>query len=338
MPDNKLRLRPASASTKRFADLPAWKILVVDDEEEVHRVTRLVLAGLHFRGAELELVDAYSGEEAVNLMREHPDIAVILLDIVMETETAGWHAVTRIREELGNRDVQIIIRTGFAGTVEEQDMIARHAINDYRGKGELTRERMFVAICSALNAFHSTRILRSTQQTIASLSTFSAQLRFCPSLAELMHNQLTEFCEAMQIRHALVALESGPADQVTGRCELAPYLAGIGRYAELDASQPHWGLPAELHGRLTQACNEDGQSQDNDAEVLLSCRSDGGRRILLFARSGGLERNREARAARWFASSLGADVEIQINARIISDSLDQLITLLSQNDAPVLIS
>ena len=34
----------------------AWKLLVVDDEEEVHSITRMVLEGFEFEGAGLEIL------------------------------------------------------------------------------------------------------------------------------------------------------------------------------------------------------------------------------------------------------------------------------------------
>lgn len=66
-----------------------WKLIIVDDEEEVHDVTRLALNGFTFAERPLDFLSAYSGEEAKSLLAEHPDGAVVLLDVVMETDHAG---------------------------------------------------------------------------------------------------------------------------------------------------------------------------------------------------------------------------------------------------------
>ena len=87
-----------------------WKILVVDDEHEIHDVTRLALDGLECRGRHLQFLNAYSGKEACKIAREVPDIAVILLDVVMETDHAGLDVVRYIREELNNNFVRITNR------------------------------------------------------------------------------------------------------------------------------------------------------------------------------------------------------------------------------------
>ena len=62
---------------------PAWKLLIVDDEPEVHRVTHMVLDDFQFQGRPLRLIEAHSAREAIGLLDAHPDIALVLLDVVM---------------------------------------------------------------------------------------------------------------------------------------------------------------------------------------------------------------------------------------------------------------
>lgn len=47
----------------------AWLVLVVDDEEAVHDVTRLVLRGLEFEGRPLTLLHARTAREAQALLQ-----------------------------------------------------------------------------------------------------------------------------------------------------------------------------------------------------------------------------------------------------------------------------
>jgi len=54
-----------------------WKILVVDDEEDIHSVTRMALKGFTYQDKEIEFLDTFSGEESKPVLRENPDIAVI---------------------------------------------------------------------------------------------------------------------------------------------------------------------------------------------------------------------------------------------------------------------
>ncbi|MEI7610598.1 MAG: phosphodiesterase, partial [Rhodospirillaceae bacterium] len=75
-----------------------WKMLVVDDEPEVHSITRLVLADFSFKGRSAQFLSAYSAAEAIEILEREKDIAIILLDVVMETDDAGLKLVHHIRE------------------------------------------------------------------------------------------------------------------------------------------------------------------------------------------------------------------------------------------------
>src|SRR5690349_16726325 len=86
-----------------------WKIAVIDDDEAVHEGTRFALADYSLGGMGLEIVSARSAEEGRALLRAHPDIAAVLLDVVMESETAGLELVDFIRRDLGNDAIRIIL-------------------------------------------------------------------------------------------------------------------------------------------------------------------------------------------------------------------------------------
>ena len=115
-----------------------WPLLIVDDEEEVHAVTKLALSGFEFAGRGLEFVSAHSASEAREVLRERRDIAVILLDVVMETDHAGLEVADFVRNVIENRFARIVLRTGQPGQAPEREVIRRYDINDYKEKTELT--------------------------------------------------------------------------------------------------------------------------------------------------------------------------------------------------------
>lgn len=167
---------PAVAADKESAGY--WRVLLADDEAEVHSVTRLALAGVSFRDKPLRFLSAYSGAEAIELLRQHPDIALVLLDVVMETEHAGLDAVRQIRGELGNRNVQIILRTGQPGQAPEEKVIVDYEINDYKAKSELTARKLFTSVTAALRAYDYLAEIRTQQKTLESFA--RAANRFVP--------------------------------------------------------------------------------------------------------------------------------------------------------------
>ena len=118
--------------------LGKWKILIVDDEPEVHAVTKLALGDSVFQDKYLEFISAFDGEGARQIFRYHDDIALVLLDVVMETDDAGLQVADFIRNEINNHFTRIILRTGQPGQAPECDVIINYYINDYKSKTELT--------------------------------------------------------------------------------------------------------------------------------------------------------------------------------------------------------
>ncbi|MGE4294136.1 MAG: PP2C family protein-serine/threonine phosphatase [Campylobacterales bacterium] len=131
----------------------SWKMLVVDDEPEVHSVTRLALGSFSFEDRPLEFLHAHSGREAIELLGSHDDIALVLLDVVMEEEDAGLKVARHVREGLKNKTVRLVLRTGQPGQAPESRVILEYDINDYKTKTELTAQRLFTTVVSSLRAY-----------------------------------------------------------------------------------------------------------------------------------------------------------------------------------------
>src|SRR4051794_40508871 len=111
-----------------------WKILVADDEEEIHTVTTVALADVEFKGRALSFLHAHSAAEALQILEQHDDVAIILLDVVMESDDSGLRLVREIRGRLGNRRLRIVLRTGQPGQAPERSVVIEHDINDYKAK------------------------------------------------------------------------------------------------------------------------------------------------------------------------------------------------------------
>lgn len=147
-----------------------WRILIVDDEEEIHTVTRLVLEDFTFEGRGLDLISAYSGKESIELLRDTEDIAVVLLDVVMEDNHAGLDVARRIREELNNPFTRIILRTGQPGQAPENEVISELDINDYKQKTELTAQKLFVTVTTALRSFRDLKTIDTNRNRLLQLA------------------------------------------------------------------------------------------------------------------------------------------------------------------------
>lgn len=147
-----------------------WKILICDDDISVHAVTKLALDGFKFAGKELEIISAFSGAEGINILEKQPDIAVVLQDVIMETNDAGLQAVKYIREVLQNPLVRIILRTGQPSEFPESSVILNYDINDYKSKTELTAQKLFTTLVSSLRAYSTIVSLAESRQKLSQLN------------------------------------------------------------------------------------------------------------------------------------------------------------------------
>jgi diguanylate cyclase len=129
------------------------KVIIADDEPEVHAVTRFVLKDYEYQGKKLDFLSAYSGDEAKQLLKDNPDASLILLDIVMERDDSGLDVAEFIRESLHNNFIRIILRTGQPGMAPEEEIISRYDVNDYKEKTELTDRKFKTAMTMALRAY-----------------------------------------------------------------------------------------------------------------------------------------------------------------------------------------
>jgi signal transduction histidine kinase len=149
---------------------PAWKVLLVDDEPDIHAVLHLALHDMVVEGLPLQLLNAHSAQEARTVLAEHPDLALILLDVVMETEQAGLTLVRHVRWELCNRMLQIVLVTGQPGYAPQREVITSYEINGYRLKSEMTADKIFVSVYGALRSFHALRELARKQEQLEVLA------------------------------------------------------------------------------------------------------------------------------------------------------------------------
>jgi len=129
-----------------------WPVLIVDDDPSVHAVTRLCLHGFTYQSQPLEWLSAHSGAEARRIVAERGDIALVLLDVVMENDHAGLDVARHIRADLRNRRVRIVLRTGEA-QANPLAVVDQYEIDDFRAKTDLTFERMTILVKSALRTF-----------------------------------------------------------------------------------------------------------------------------------------------------------------------------------------
>lgn len=144
-----------------------WKVMIVDDDPEVHNVTKMVLSDLRYQNRKVTFISAYGCKEAKKLIEENDDTAMLLLDVVMEEDDSGLQLAKYIRKELKNDFTRIILRTGQPGQAPEEKVIIEYDINDYKTKTELTSQKLFTSVITSLRAYNDIISLEKARNELA---------------------------------------------------------------------------------------------------------------------------------------------------------------------------
>ena len=194
-----------------------WNVLIVDDEPGVHDVTEFALNRVVFRGRPIQFYHAFSGAEAVSKVKEIADLALIFLDVVMESDDAGLKFVQILREDMDERAVRIILRTGQPGIAPERRVIVDYDINDYKSKTELSTDKLFVATIGALRAYEDLRTIEELKalafSTLAHETSLEQQILDSLPMA-MLHTDA--FLSITGLNAAAAAWFGLPAEKILG--------------------------------------------------------------------------------------------------------------------------
>lgn len=231
-----------------------WTLLVVDDEEEVHAVTTLALDDFTFAGRGLRFLHAHSAREAQTLLAQHPEVALVLLDVVMETDHAGLDVVQFVRNTLHNRFIRIILRTGQPGQAPELEVIARYDINGYKHKTELTRERLFSAVHTGLSTYRDLIALDANRRGLEKIIEATATLFEVNSIARFAEGVLEQLIALLFVESDAVLVSAyGMAAAGSDHPEQLQIIAGTGAFAPCVGQNAEDALPSSVLERIRQA-------------------------------------------------------------------------------------
>jgi signal transduction histidine kinase/DNA-binding NarL/FixJ family response regulator len=224
-----------------------WKIAIIDDDHAVHDGTRFALSDYRLNGQGLEILSAYSAADGRQLLRSHPDVAVVLLDVIMETDTAGLDLVEFIREDLKNETVRIILRTGQPGQAPERRVIVDYDINDYKAKTELTADKLFTALTAALRSYLQLQRMVETRRGLEIIIEAASALFDFRSMQRLAEGVLTQVSSLLNVDCAGILVLREPDYSQEG----FSVLAGSGCYSRFIGSDMSEILDQDLR-RLVQ--------------------------------------------------------------------------------------
>lgn len=240
-------------------DAPAptpWKVVVVDDDESVRTITRLALGTLKIDGRPIELMDASSAEEGIALFAAHPDVALGLIDMVMELPDAGLRLIAAVRETQANHRTRLVVRTGQPGRLTEDAVVRDFDISDYREKTDLSAQKLRTLAHSAIRAFRDIEACeRAFHDIVALLNRV---------LDERIVGHQSHASGTAEVAACLAALAGLPATRIEALRHAAA-LHDVGLFA----------LPAETREALAEA-----KVLEGEARKVLQLHSEAGAQLL----------------------------------------------------------
>ncbi|QCU89307.1 HD domain-containing phosphohydrolase [Thiomicrorhabdus sediminis] len=237
-----------------------WKVLIVDDEDEVHKITKLVLENFEFEARKLEMLHAYSAEEAIALLKQQPigaPIAVAFIDVVMETDTAGLDLVKYIRHQLDNHTTRIILRTGQPGQAPEESVIRDYDINDYKSKTELTASKLKTTLYSSIRSFRDIMMIERQRMGLNKVLIEIANTSAESSLKGLTSQILGQIANVLDLEedamYCTVLSEPHSTDEASVEFKVLAKAGGL--FGDLAIGEK-CNLPDELKHLFLRAWNE----------------------------------------------------------------------------------
>ena len=276
--DDVLHLIDDTGATPEDSSTRKWKIAVIDDDQAVHEGTRFALSDYTLNGQGLEILSAYSAAEGRTLMREHPDIAAVLLDVIMETDVAGLELVEYIRNEIKNETVRIILRTGQPGQAPERRVIVQYDINDYKAKTELTADKLFTSLTAALRSYQQLERMVQTRRGLEIIIDAASTLYDFKSMQRLAEGVLTQLASLLNVDCAgiLVLRDDGNKEH-----EDFSVLAGSGCYSRFIGVTGSRSLDADLRA-MVEAAFKGRKNEFADQRTVLYIRTGSGREVVVL--------------------------------------------------------
>ena len=276
--DDVLHLIDDSGTAPVASTARKWKVAVIDDDQAVHEGTRFALSDYNLNGQTLEILSAYSAAEGRKLMQAHPDIAAVLLDVIMETDAAGLDLVEYIRNEIKNETVRIILRTGQPGQAPERRVIVQYDINDYKAKTELTADKLFTSLTAALRSYQQLERMVQTRRGLEIIIDAASTLYDFKSMQRLAEGVLTQLASLLNVDCAGILVLRDDGSSAGNDFSV---LAGSGCYSRFIGSAGSKSLDPDLR-QMVEAAFHRRKNEFADHRTVLYLRTGSGREVVVL--------------------------------------------------------
>ena len=259
------------------SELPPWKVLIVDDEIEVHRVTEMALKNFRFDQRPLKLLKATSAFQAEKILETEDDIAIALIDVVMETDHAGLELVDFIRNRKMNQTVRLILRTGQPGQAPEEEVIRAYDINDYKEKTELTVQKLKTLFYSTLRSYRDIVTIENQKNGLKNVVSSSVEVLRSTTLNKFATSVLQQVLQLLNLSKSAIYCTTFSND---GEDLNTKAIAATGDFANCSTQDLESEFPDIVNRRFNYALNHKHSNQYEDAYVVYTQNKSGHENLL----------------------------------------------------------
>ncbi len=143
-----------------------WRVLIVDDDNFIHRMIKEINKNLRFENRAIDFISAYNSDEAKEILIKNNNVALVLMDIFLETENSGLSLAKFIREDLKNTETRIVLITGQGSMDLQEEIILNYDINGYESKTDLFSKKMNTVILSSLRSYRDIIRIKNNKESM----------------------------------------------------------------------------------------------------------------------------------------------------------------------------
>lgn len=215
--------------------LKPWRILTIDDDIDFQASLQHTLKGANILDRPVELHLANGRQSAAHLLARDRDFAVILVDVVMETDDAGLRLIKGIREMLGMVEPRIILLTGQPGFAPIEDVMRDYDLSDYCLKSDLAKRGLKNILTGAIRAYHQLATINGARKGLQLILEASNRFSVARSVPDMASAALAELATLLGIPEEGIVAVEGASVASPPNVAGAAIIGAAGRYA------PHIG-------------------------------------------------------------------------------------------------
>lgn len=314
-------------STDENQTVTPWLVVIIDDEEDVHTITKLTIGSFQVDNRPIKFISAYSKAEGIKVFNEHQDIALAIVDVVMESDSAGLELIDYVRNTLENHKVRLVLRTGQSVKVPESDVISRYDINDYKDKTELTTQKLKTLFYATIRSYRDIITIERSKKSIHNVLKSTSNVLKSSTLSNFANAVLEQIVLLQGNKSHAVYASTFPNKKNHERQEY--FVAATSKYRNESELNDYYSLPADIQQKFEASLSKKSSMRFKDGYVAYLKTSSGHQNVLAILSENEIE-DADLEMLELYCSNVSLTYELLLKNEDMADVQRQLVLLLGE--------